>query len=303
MNLMIKGFLCPLFILFSAQVLSFGCNVDGGYTIGSGNYDINVQLDAEVQPYQNLIVDLSKHLKCWNSYGEWQDVDHINLEPGTDLSGPLSNFRGSVYWYGNTYSLPLNSTTKVLHIGDLTPMPMPMMLYLTPINSSPAGGVLIRAGETIGTIYMYKIADWDGGDPRYFTWRIVSKNNVTMPISGCDVSSRNVNVNLPPYPGEAPVNLNIHCAQPQNISFYLSGQTANDDTTFINLAGSAGEISKGMGVQLTRNGYAIPANKAISLGRVNSSTSLGLKARYGMTGERVTAGKVKSIIDVNFIYE
>ncbi|WP_337247261.1 fimbrial protein [Proteus sp. G4400] len=105
------------------------------------------------------------------------------------------------------------------------------------------------------------------------------------------------------HQGEAPVNLNIHCAQPQNISFYLSGQTTDDDTTFINLAGSAGEVSKGMGVQLMRNGYVIPANKAISLGRVNSSTSLGLKARYGMTGERVTAGKVKSIIDVNFIYE
>ncbi len=83
-----------------------------------------------------------------------------------------------------------------------------------------------------------------------------------MPISGCDVSSRNVNVNLPPYPGEAPVNLNIHCAQPQNISFLsFPDKTTNDDTTFINLAGSAGEVSKGMGVQLMRNGYVIPANK------------------------------------------
>lgn len=303
MNLIIKGLLYPFFVFFSAYALPFGCSVDNGYDIESGNYNIYVQLEAEVQPYQNLIVDLSRHLKCWNSYGGWQDVDHINLEPGTGLSGPLFNFSGSVYWYGNTYSLPLNSATKVLHIGDLTPMPMPMMLYLTPINNSPAGGVLIRSGETIATINMYKIADWDGGNPKYFTWEIVSKYDVTMPISGCDVSSRNVNVNLPPYPGEAPVNLNIHCAQPQNISFYLSGQTTNDDTTFINLAGSAGEVSKGMGVQLMRNGYVIPANKAISLGRVNSSTSLGLKARYGMTGERVTAGKVKSIIGVNFIYE
>ena len=70
----------------------FGCSVDNGYDIESGNYNIYVQLEAEVQPYQNLIVDLSRHLKMLNSYGGWQDVDHINLEPGTGLSGPLFNF-------------------------------------------------------------------------------------------------------------------------------------------------------------------------------------------------------------------
>ncbi len=43
---------------------------------------------------------------------------------------------------------------------------------------------------------MYKIATLGSGNPRNFTWNIISNNNVVMPTGGCTVDSRNVTVDL-----------------------------------------------------------------------------------------------------------
>lgn len=96
-----------------------------------------------------------------------------------------------------TYPFPLTTNTNVLDIGDKTPMPLPLKLYITPVGA--AGGVVIKAGEVIARIHMYKIATLGSGNPRNFTWNIISNNSVVMPTGGCTVDSRNVTVNLPDF--------------------------------------------------------------------------------------------------------
>lgn len=82
-----------------------------------------------------------------------------------------------------TYPFPLTTNTNVLDIGDKTPMPLPLKLYITPVGA--AGGVVIKAGEVIARIHMYKIATLGSGNPRNFTWNIISNNSVVMPTGGC----------------------------------------------------------------------------------------------------------------------
>lgn len=68
----------------------------------------------------------------------------------------------------------MTTNTNVLDIGDKTPMPLPLKLYITPVGA--AGGVVIKAGEVIARIHMYKIATLGSGNPRNFTWNIISNS-------------------------------------------------------------------------------------------------------------------------------
>ncbi|HBV5669615.1 TPA: fimbrial protein [Klebsiella pneumoniae] len=62
--------------------------------------------------------------------------------------------------------------------------------------------------------------------------------------------------------------------------------------------------AQGIGVQLTRNGSAVPANSTVSLGTVGTSpVNLGLTATYARTTGQVTAGNVQSIIGITFVYQ
>ncbi|WP_139499596.1 fimbrial protein, partial [Escherichia coli] len=75
------------------------------------------------------------------------DTDHINLVQGSAFAGSLQSYKGSLYWNNVTYPFPLTTNTNVLDIGDKTPMPLPLKLYITPVGA--AGGVVIKAGEVI----------------------------------------------------------------------------------------------------------------------------------------------------------
>ena len=46
----------------------------------------------------------------------------------------------------------------------------------TPVGA--AGGVVIKAGEVIARIHMYKIATLGSGNPRNFTWHIISNKSI-----------------------------------------------------------------------------------------------------------------------------
>lgn len=208
-------------LLMAGKVFAFSCNVDGGSSIGAGTTSVYVNLDPVIQPGQNLVVDLSQHISCWNDYGGWYDTDHINLVQGSAFAGSLQSYKGSLYWNNVTYPFPLTTNTNVLDIGDKTPMPLPLKLYITPVGA--AGGVVIKAGEVIARIHMYKIATLGSGNPRNFTWNIISNNNVVMPTGGCTVDSRNVTVDLPDFPGSAEIPLGVYCSSEQKLSFYLSG--------------------------------------------------------------------------------
>ncbi|EPM2341862.1 fimbrial protein, partial [Shigella sonnei] len=259
-------------------------------------------LDPVIQPGQNLVVDLSQHISCWNDYGGWYDTDHINLVQGSAFAGSLQSYKGSLYWNNVTYPFPLTTNTNVLDIGDKTPMPLPLKLYITPVGA--ADGVVIKAGEVIARIHMYKIATLGSGNPRNFTWNIISNNSVVMPTGGCTVDSRNVTVDLPDFPGSAEIPLGVYCSSEQKLSFYLSGATTDSSRqVFANTAPDATKAS-GVGVTLMRNGKILATGENVSLGTVNKSkVPLGLSATYGQTGNKVSAGTVQSVIGVTFIYE
>ncbi|EIK6536996.1 fimbrial protein, partial [Escherichia coli] len=232
----------------------------------------------------------------------WYDTDHINLVQGSAFAGSLQSYKGSLYWNNVTYPFPLTTNTNVLDIGDKTPMPLPLKLYITPVGA--AGGVVINAGEVIARIHMYKIATLGSGNPRNFTWNIISNNSVVMPTGGCTVDSRNVTVSLPDFPGSAEIPLGVYCSSEQKLSFYLSGATTDSARqVFANTAPDATKAS-GVGVSLMRNGKILATGENVSLGTVNKSkVPLGLSATYGQTGSKVAAGAVQSVIGVTFIYE
>ena len=289
-------------LLMAGKVFAFSCNVDGGSSIGAGTTSVYVNLDPVIQPGQNLVVDLSQHISCWNDYGGWYDTDHINLVQGSAFAGSLQSYKGSLYWNNVTYPFPLTTNTNVLDIGDKTPMPLPLKLYITPVGA--AGGVVIKAGEVIARIHMYKIATLGSGNPRNFTWNIISNNSVVMPTGGCTVDSRNVTVDLPDFPGSAEIPLSVYCSSEQKLSFYLSGATTDSARqVFANTAPDATKAS-GVGVTLMRNGKILATGENVSLGTVNKSkVPLGLSATYRQTGNKVSAGTVQSVIGVTFIYE
>lgn len=235
---------------------------------------------------------------------KWQ---HINTSAERDIIPLRSRLTvgdsytdGDIFDSVNFRGLKINSTEAI--IGDKTPMPLPLKLYITPVGA--AGGVVIKAGEVIARIHMYKIATLGSGNPRNFTWNIISNNSVVMPTGGCTVDSRNVTVNLPDFPGSAEIPLGVYCSSEQKLSFYLSGATTDSARqVFANTAPDATKAS-GVGVSLMRNGKTLATGENVSLGTVNKSkVPLGLSATYGQTGNKVAAGAVQSVIGVTFIYE
>lgn len=305
-----KNIFFTLLIVFftlclAAQSQAFTCNVDGGPNIGSGNTTVSVNLAPVIQENENLVIDLSQHISCWNNYGGWYDTDHINLIKGSSFGGSLTEFKGSLFWNKVTYPFPLTTDTNVLLIGEKTPMPLPLRLYLTPLGNNPAGGVVIKPGEVIAYIHMYKISEIGTGNPRNFTWTVVAKNAVVMPTAGCDVSSRNLTVNLPDYPGSAGVPLEIHCSKNQRLSFYITGTTVGSGKNiFANTYSPPTLSAKGVGIQVLRDGQALSTNQSVPLGIVGKSpVGLGLSAAYQKTDSQISAGNVQSIIGVSFTYE
>lgn len=286
-------------IKISGRVLDYGCTVSSD----SLNFTVDLQKNSARQfPTTGSTSPAVPFQSCWNDYGGWYDTDHINLVQGSAFAGSLQSYKGSLYWNNVTYPFPLTTNTNVLDIGDKTPMPLPLKLYITPVGA--AGGVVIKAGEVIARIHMYKIATLGSGNPRNFTWNIISNNNVVMPTGGCTVDSRNVTVDLPDFPGSAEIPLGVYCSSEQKLSFYLSGATTDSSRqVFANTAPDATKAS-GVGVTLMRNGKILATGENVSLGTVNKSkVPLGLSATYGQTGNKVAAGTVQSVIGVTFIYE
>lgn len=299
MKKVIRIFTVLLLTVWSLDVAAFSCRVtETGQTMESGSADVRVNLDPVIGVGHNQIVDLSSSISCKNdSLGTI--LDYINLTSGTAFGGALTAFKGSVSWVENTYNLPLNGNSSVYIVKHWDFRGLPLRMYLTATGA--AGGIVIRANDKIAQLNMYKIAD--DGNPKNFTWNIYANNDVVIPTGGCDVSARDVTVTLPEYPASAAIPLTVHCAQNQNLSFYLSGNHVVNDSIFRNTASAS--PAQGVGIQLTRNGSVVPAESQVSLGNVGpSAVSLGLTANYAqINDEQVTAGNVQSIIGVTFVYQ
>lgn len=295
-----------LLLVLSAVPLwasAFTCKIlSTGQMVQTGSANLYVNLTPQIGVGQNLIVDLTQEIKCKNDSAPPDiDVDHLKLLSGSAYQGALEHFSGAVYWVGKYYPIPLTANTPFYSISNTSYAPLPLKLYLTPLGA--AGGKLIRSGELIAVLSVYKIATFDGGYPTTFTWNIYANNDVVLPTGGCDVSSRDVTVTLPDYPASIKVPVNIHCAQSQRLGYSLSGATADAAHTIFSNTASASPAS-GVGVQMLRAGLAVPANQQVSLGTVGTvPVDLGLTAAYARTGGQVTAGNVQSIVGVTFVYQ
>ncbi|VUS82217.1 fimbrial protein [Klebsiella spallanzanii] len=288
---------------WSVNAWSFNCKTAAGASIpiGGGSANVYVTLAPTISVGQNLVVDLSTQISCMTDSIDGTIYDYVSLTQGSAYSGVLSSFTGSLKYNGSTYPFPLTAQTSIkTYTDNANYVALPATLYLTPISA--ASGVAITAGSLIAKLVFHQTNNYNA-DSYYFTWYIYANNSVVIPTGGCDVSSRDVTVTLPDYPGSTAIPLTVHCAQNQTLGYYLSGTTADTaNSIFTNTASSS--QAQGIGVQLTRNGSALPTNSTVSLGTVGTSAvNLGLTATYARTSGQVTAGNVQSIIGVTFVYQ
>ena len=313
-ELKMKSYKYLLFFIFSLiasllagnKAFAFTCKDYRGQILNSGNngtLNVYVDLQPQIGLNENLVVNLANSISCKND-GAGERNDEVSMLSGSAFGGALLNFTGSVKYYGSSYPFPLNSPTSSHNFTSGSYTPWDTQLYLTPIST--AGGTLINQGEKVASVIMYQRGSniSDGGQvaTATFTWNLLANNSVIIPTGGCDVSSRNITVSLPDYPGNVSIPATIRCAKNQSISFFLSGNTVDSgNSVFSNT--SSFSPAQGVGIQLLRNGTIVPANTNISLGTVGTSpVDLGLSATYARTGGHVAAGNVQSIIGVTFVY-
>ncbi len=298
-------FLPALLFTWSMEVMAFTCKVaDTGQTMTSGSASVYVNLTPSLNVGQNLVVDISSSILCKNDAPNTRN-DEVSMLSGSMFGGALENFSGSFRYHGNTYLFPLNGSTAPHNFTSGNFVPLDIQLFLTPISA--ASSVVIKGGTLFAQLEMFQRGSniSNGGNvyTQRFTWNLYALQDVVIPTGGCDVSSRNVTVNLPDYPGSMNVPVTVHCAKEQFINYYLSGTTMDSgNSIFANTASAS--PAQGIGVQMQHNGKVVAANSIISLGKVGpSAKDLGLTATYALLNGQVTAGNVQSIIGVTFVYQ
>lgn len=288
-----------LLIGYSSNALAFACQTPtGGFIpIGGGSANVFVDLTPQIGVGQNLIVDLSRQISCRNDYPE-NRIDYVSLQRGSAYGGVLQNFTGSFVYDGTSYPFPTTYETKKVIYKTTSMTPWPAVLYLTPISS--AGGVAVTSGSLIAVLNMHQTNNV--GESNQYVWNIYANNSVVIPTGGCDVSSRNVEVKLPEYPGTVAIPLTVRCAKNQNLAYFLTGPTTDTANTIFTNTASA-PVAQGVGIQITNRNGVIATNRNVALGTVGSSpVSLGLSANYARTTGQVVAGNVKSVVGVTFLY-
>ncbi|HGV9106010.1 TPA: fimbria/pilus periplasmic chaperone [Escherichia coli] len=266
-------------------------------------------------------------IQSWiENAGDQKDTQFVITPPLFSMQGKKENTlriinatnhqlpgdRESLFWV-NVKAIPAmekdqknENTLQLAIISRIKMFYRPTNLAMAP-EEAPAMLRFRRSGSKLTLInptpYFITVT-LGSGNPRNFTWNIISNNNVVMPTGGCTVDSRNVTVDLPDFPGSAEIPLGVYCSSEQKLSFYLSGATTDSSRqVFANTAPDATKAS-GVGVTLMRNGKILATGENVSLGTVNKSkVPLGLSATYGQTGNKVSAGTVQSVIGVTFIYE
>ncbi|MBS0857374.1 MULTISPECIES: fimbrial protein [unclassified Tatumella] len=291
-------------LLSISDAQAFTCQASGKSISGSGSVNVYVNLQPTVQANQNLVVNLGDSIKCKNDLPSYYK-DPIRIGASSVYNGVLDNFTGSISYYGESYPFPTTSATSWVRHTWGSYQPWQAMLYLTATGA--AGGVVIQKGTLFATLRLEK-SESESSVSQTIIWNLYANNTVTVPTGGCDVSSRDVTVQLPDYPGSAAVPLSISClnntAQTKSLAYYLTGTTADNSNATIFTNVSSSSPAKGVGVQLSNSNGPLTTNKNVSLGKVGSSpVSLGLTASYARTSGQVVAGNVKSIVNVTFIYQ
>ncbi|WP_241608106.1 fimbrial protein [Rosenbergiella australiborealis] len=296
-----------LFTCFMSKSYAFTCIVQGKTLSGNGSYtaSVYVNLTPKVESGQNLVIDLSESISCNND-----DPDHyldpIRIASSSGYANVLKAFTGSISYYGQSYSFPLQSATAYVNNLNKNPSPWKVILYLTPIANSAMTGVVIPKNTLFATVVLEK---GPSASQRIY-WNLYANNDVVVPTGTCAVSSNNITVPLPNYSGDSVgttnVGLSVHCYQgskPLALTYFISGTTTNSNgTIFKNMSDSS--PAAGIGVSIKNKGGLLAANNTVSLGYVSSTdVDLGLTAEYARTSGQVTAGNVKSLITVTFAYQ
>ena len=305
---------CVLFtfiMAYSQPSFALLCrNNQTGQVFNSGDTSFRVNVSPVVQYDKSIsVLDLSQLVSCQNEDSTGQNYDYLKILKGSGFSPALDtktygrlDFTSRPTGYARQLPLQfdLQVTEAFYQYGVWKPFPAKLYLY-------PEPGVLgkvINNGDLLATLYVNKFSTkgQEAGE-RNFTWRFYATNDVYIQTGTCRVSSNNVKVDLPSYPGgPVTVPLTVRCDQTQSVSYTLSGSvTGSGNTVFANTATSG---AGGVGVQLSDNAGLVPAGQPRSLGQVGSSpVSLGLKASYALTGQASpTPGAVQSVINVTFSY-
>lgn len=303
MKMKISAVLVLLLTLgLSTSANAFVCYVNGTQPVPVGNNtssNVYVNLDPSVQVGGNLVVNLGENITCQN-LDPAHFLDPVAITSG-QYTGPLNSLTGSISFYGKSYNFPINSATDIFESWPTGTVPWNATLYLKVIGAN-AAGIAVNAGQMLAVLTMTKYNTAPTPN-ELFTWDIYANNTVVVPTGGCDVSSHDVIVTLPDYPGTAAVPLSVHCAQNQNLFYYLTGPTTDSaNTIFSNTASISPAV--GIGVQLSNPNGVIATNNSISMGSVGvSPVELGMTASYARTSGQVVAGNVQSVIGVTFVYQ
>ena len=273
---------------YSQPSFSLLCrNNQTGQVFNSGDTSFRVNVSPVVQYDKSIsVLDLSQLVSCQNEDSTGQNYDYLKILKGSGflllwIPKHTDDSILQVVQRGYARQLPLQFDLQVTEAfyqyGVWKPFPAKLYLY-------PAPGVfgkVINNGDLLATLYVNKFFHKGaGGRERNFTWRFYATNDVYIQTGTCRVSSNNVKVDLPSYPGgPVTVPLTVRCDQTQSVSYTLSGPvTGSGNTVFANTAASG---SGGVGIQLSDNVGPVPAGQPRSLGQVGSSpVSLGLKASY-----------------------
>jgi len=291
--------LLVLSFFYSITAQAFTCRANGSTISGSGSITVPVTLTPSVGANENLVVNLANSISCKNDAPQ-QYTDPIRVGTASAYAGALANFTGSLSYHSATYDFPLSSPTAWVPTPNSAYVAWPTVLYLTPTGA--ASGVVITAGQIFASLSLQKENTSTGGVSQTITWNLKALNTVTVPTGGCDVSARNVTVSLPNYPGTVSVPLTVSCGSSKSLDYYLTG-TTTDTAASIFTNTSTDSPAEGVGIQLSNTSGILSTNKNISLGTVGTSAvSLGLTASYARTSGQVTAGNVKSIIGITFVY-
>ncbi|HGT3841689.1 TPA: S-fimbrial adhesin minor pilin SfaH, partial [Escherichia coli] len=259
------GVLFTLIMAYSQPSFALLCrNNQTGQVFNSGDTSFRVNVSPVVQYDKSIsVLDLSQLVSCQNEDSTGQNYDYLKILKGSGFSPALDtktygrlDFTSRPTGYARQLPLQfdLQVTEAFYQYGVWKPFPAKLYLY-------PEPGVLgkvINNGDLLATLYVNKFSTkgQEAGE-RNFTWRFYATNDVYIQTGTCRVSSNNVKVDLPSYPGgPVTVPLTVRCDQTQSVSYTLSGPvTGSGNTVFANTAASG---SGGVGIQLSDNVGPVP---------------------------------------------
>ncbi|EPK3191661.1 S-fimbrial adhesin minor pilin SfaH, partial [Escherichia coli] len=260
---------CVLFTLimaYSQPSFALLCrNNQTGQVFNSGDTSFRVNVSPVVQYDKSIsVLDLSQLVSCQNEDSTGQNYDYLKILKGSGFSPALDtktygrlDFTSRPTGYARQLPLQfdLQVTEAFYQYGVWKPFPAKLYLYPEP----GVFGKVINNGDLLATLYVNKFSTkgQEAGE-RNFTWRFYATNDVYIQTGTCRVSSNNVKVDLPSYPGgPVTVPLTVRCDQTQSVSYTLSGSvTGSGNTVFANTATSG---AGGVGVQLSDNAGPVPA--------------------------------------------